>query len=233
VDVRSLRYLARGLKYRFFGRGFSESGEDLIASYLLGHSQGKFVDVGSGHPIVGSNTYYFSKKGWSGVAIDANPRFELSWKLLRPRDTFLSVSIGEGSDLVEFYEYENDLRSTSSKEVKDLYDSKNLGFSKRIVEQKTLTDVFRKFNLIDENIFLTIDVEGSELQVLKSLNFEQYTPALIAVESWTIPWTGATKVHQFLTEKNYGLIAYSGLTSFYLRSSEYQNFQKSRPKIEG
>ena len=53
---------------------YSQNGEDLILNrFLENKEKGFFIDVGAHHPIRFSNTYFFYKKGWSGINIDAMP----------------------------------------------------------------------------------------------------------------------------------------------------------------
>lgn len=231
MGKKRFRYLLRGIKYRFLGNSYSESGEDLIASYLLGTKKGVFVDIGAGHPIVGSNTYKFYRNGWKGVGIDANKDLSLSWRLLRPRDSFVAVAIGETSGETIFFEYENDLRSTSNNDVQEYYQKQNRKFKKTIVKQETLSSIFETYTDTSKPVFLSIDVEGSEYEVLKSLDFTKYSPDLIAIESWELPWVGNTKVVTFMKEINYDLVAYSGLTAFYMPRAIVQEIVSSRPLI--
>lgn len=215
----------------FKGSGFSESGEDLIATYLLGESSGTYIDVGSGHPVVGSNTYKFYRMGWTGVAIDANTSLKAAWTIIRPRDLFIPILIGEKSGEVEFYEYENDLRSTSNEDVKRFYDQENRKYKTTLIQQKTLDQIFHDYVDHKLPVFLSIDIEGSELEALKSLSFSKYKPTLIAVESWDLPWKNDIKTKELLESAGYVLVAYSGLTAFYMPSNHVEKLLETRPSI--
>ena len=46
---------------------YSDFKEDLILEGIFGSLTGSYVDVGAGHPVIGSNSYLFYKKGWSGI----------------------------------------------------------------------------------------------------------------------------------------------------------------------
>ena len=57
-----------------YNRFHSQFGEDrYIYKNIDLPEKGIFVDVGAGHPIYLSNTYFFEKNGWTGVCIDADP----------------------------------------------------------------------------------------------------------------------------------------------------------------
>ena len=62
--------------YKKFKTSFAKSGMDLQLFQMLKQKQnGFYVDVGSHHPILTSNTFFFYLRGWNGVCIDPNPDF--------------------------------------------------------------------------------------------------------------------------------------------------------------
>jgi hypothetical protein len=65
---------------------------------------------------------------------------------------------------------------------------------------------------------LCIDVEGMELDVLKSNSWEVFRPKLIVVEEWQSPIYAPTEVFDFLTGRGYSLAAFNVASSFYLRN---------------
>ena len=226
-----IRHTLRAIKYKYSRLGFSESGEDLIARYLMGTKKGFFVDIGAGNPVVGSNSYLFYKSGWHGVAVDPNSKLSLAWKIARPKDAFLSIAIGSQSGNAIFYEYQNDLRSTISQKVHNYYETQNLVSKSSEVRIETLTYLFERFVKDEQHVFLSIDVEGQELDTLVSLDFTRFQPRLIAIENWKLPWLGENEIAKFLHANNYRLAAYSGLTAFYMKSLDLKNLLDSRPSI--
>jgi hypothetical protein len=231
VNLKGFRYIARGIKYKFLSAGYSESGEDLIASYLLGNIVGSYVDVGAGHPVVGSNTYKLYRKGWSGIAVDGNKKLETSWKVLRPRDKFMPILVGPIKDFVDFYQYENELRSTANVNVKNLYTNENRKHVSKKVTQETLNTLFEENVLTNKPVFLSLDIEGSEYQALSTFNFDRFAPKLIAIESWNLPWVIKSRSHELIQSNGYRLTAYSGLTAFYMSESDLNEIIDSRPQF--
>lgn len=83
---------------------YSQEGEDQILRRMFEKKNtGFFVDVGAHHPIRFSNTYFFYRKGWSGVNIDATPGSMVSFDKLRARDTNIECGIDEQEDVLDFY----------------------------------------------------------------------------------------------------------------------------------
>ena len=48
---------------------YSDFGEDQIIQRVFGDYKGLHLDIGAGHPVIGSNTCLFYKKGWSGITV--------------------------------------------------------------------------------------------------------------------------------------------------------------------
>jgi hypothetical protein len=117
--------------------------------------------------------------------------------------------------------------------VHNYYEDGSIKYDSSLVEQRTLTDIFETYVKDESRVFLSIDVEGQELDVLQSLDFKQFTPSVIAIENWNLPWDYAHKNDSgaFLEKQNYKLTAYSGLTAFYVESKVLENLLGGRPKI--
>ena len=79
-----------------------DGGDTIVANLLPDVESGTYIDVGSNDPIVISNTYYFYRKGWNGLAIDANHQFEKSWKHSRPRDKFVASLVSDTENSEKF-----------------------------------------------------------------------------------------------------------------------------------
>ena len=62
-------------------------------------SHGFFIDVGAHHPKRLSNTYYFYKRGWRGVNIDAMPGSMREFSKFRKRDINLEIPIGNNTEI--------------------------------------------------------------------------------------------------------------------------------------
>src|SRR5574341_354761 len=68
-------------------KSYSQEGKDMILRRIFGNVEnGFYVDVGAYHPKRFSNTFYFYKKGWSGINIDAMPGSMKFFTKMRSRD---------------------------------------------------------------------------------------------------------------------------------------------------
>jgi FkbM family methyltransferase len=166
-----------GLRYDQF---HSQFGEDrYIFEKLKVPAQGVFVDVGAGHPIYLSNTYFFERNGWTGLCVDADPTQVELLKKERANVEWAAVADVEGE--IEFSQsYFPTFSSTAGKD-----DYK--GVLKVPIKQTIKVPSFRLDTLLDKHgiglvDLLDIDVEGLEVKVLQTLNFEKHKPRVILLE---------------------------------------------------
>ncbi len=156
--------------------------DNLIQQIFKFQENGIYIDIGCGHPIKNNNTYLLNKKGWSGINIDLDiDNIEL-FKIYRPKDHNICAAI---SDKVK----ETDLFFYHSKSALNTIDKNTANYQKAKVASinkirtTTLNNVLNESIFNSSNIdFLSIDVEGSELSVLKNFNFNKFKPKVIVVE---------------------------------------------------
>ncbi len=156
---------------------YSQHHEDLwIIKNLVLPKTGIFVDVGAEDGVWGSNTYYFEKIGWTGICIEPNP--SVFAELCRAR-TCQCVEAAIGSD-VTLPLYIHPIKGWSG-----LLDE-GTGVP-QAVTIRTLDSVLEEAK-IEHIDLLSIDTEGTELNVLATFDLEKYIPTLIIVE-WNT-WNG-------------------------------------------
>ena len=212
--LQLLRY--RGLKER---SQYSRWGEDsFLVDYFKNTSNGRYVDIGSFHPFRGSNTYLLYKKGWSGINIDMNKISIDLFKLARPNDINLNLAISDANKKIKVYQTK-DLGKMNTINLKFAsFFLKN--YHVRESHSYNLNDILCKYNTNKNNRFelIDIDVEGSEYQILKSLNFKKYSFKLILVETHIFNLDfkqESDKIHILLKSKNYNYLKNFGETSVY------------------
>lgn len=209
-----LKQLKRRIGYlRYKKISYSQEGEDLILDRLFdGKSSGFYVDVGAHHPIRFSNTYYFYKRGWKGINIDAMPGSMKSFKKLRPRDISLEIPISQDEREIEYYQFNEPALNGFSKKI-SLDREKNTQFKiikTSLLKTQSLGKVLRRNVPPNTEIdFLSIDVEGLDLEVLRSNDWALFKPKFILVE---ILESDLERIHEnlifnFLSQKGYSLAA--------------------------
>lgn len=180
-------------KFKWFRKipknSFSQYGQDLIAEELLIKIYGNIpkiaiVDIGSNHPTIINNTYYFEKKYLCRVEnIDPNPNFI---DLYRENErTFNNFAVGSSHEQMELYVPKRDLyRSTFQDHVHASLLADELPEECEELE-KYLVDVRPLEHIINSGHYhiLFIDVEGFEIEVLNGIDFASFTFDIIFIEN--------------------------------------------------
>jgi FkbM family methyltransferase len=222
IDATRLSILTFVRRYIFkFGKIiFSQTGEEIIIQWILKDvKKGVYVDVGCHHPYKISNTFKLYLEGWRGIAIDANEDVIRKFKKARPEDISLLKAVCDVEQEVTFYKFkESEVNTIDEKTLKEWKKEWNLESEVRMTTE-TLTKI------LDENLpsnkkidLLTIDVEGNDFNVLKSLNFDKYRPKLIVVElhKFDLSTIKENEVYQFLATKNYDLVSFATMNGYFL-----------------
>ncbi len=199
--------LGRSLKY-----SYSFTGEDLILNNLyspLVDYNGFYVEVGCNHPIFLSNTFIFYRKGWRGICIDAHPKMIKKWTYLRPRDRAVLALVSDTPKDRNFYIIENDVLSTTEDMHLEAFEKENLSYEMRHYKPQTLTSILDELNAPQEIDILSIDAEGHDFNVLKSLDFNKYKPQWIILEDdFEIKSPESSPIYNFMVVKGYELVGF-------------------------
>lgn len=192
--------------FRYAHLYFSQNGEDILLEEIF-HNEptGTYVDVGCHHPVRYSNTFLLYKKGWSGVCFDPDKRNVDEFRLIRPRDIFVPCAVGSELSIKEMFIFNDGALNTFDAKQAKLWGKVN---GKPVKEKVKVIPLYLLEKEID---LLCIDTEGSDLDVLKSLDWERQQPKVIVVE---LPKNNG-RINSFLTKKGYELIAKTNTCGFY------------------
>lgn len=197
---------------------YGQFGEDAMLQALLPSTAGFYIDIGSGHPILGSNTYALYELGWRGILVDpVKANVDLSHRV-RPEDKSLHAAIGlSDSESVDFIEFETYQYSTTSEsratEVSALGHKIAARYPVRIHPLQQILPP----EIPPGPTVMTVDVEGEEMGVLVTNDWVKFRPDFLLIEDLTPPIQRSTPVSEFLSSKNYELIGIAGVTSLYKR----------------
>ena len=199
-------------KCYFKRKSYSQDGEDKILEEIFKNKNvGVYVDVGCYHPIELSNTALLYNKGWNGINIDISEYSIELFNFLKPDDVNLNLAVSNTNGYVDvFFQKELSKISTINKQKSNRIFQGKVKTKKIIC--KTLTEIINETVYKGKKIdFLNIDAEGHDLEVLQSLNFNEYLPDVICVEIF--PDQGnfdnfdlkTTAEYKFLYKNNYEL----------------------------
>lgn len=193
---------------------FSHYGEDVILDYIFkNQAQGIYFDIGCYHPSWFSNTKKLYDRGWKGVNIDANLDTINLFNKERPNDININIAVSDTKEEMEYFKF-TELNSNGggsgnslSKEVREKYENQGLTTTVTKINTDTLINIYQRHLPGQYVDFLNIDVEGFDLAVLQSNDWELFRPRIIAVEIWTkdIDFDKLAKnpTYNFLRSKGY------------------------------
>jgi FkbM family methyltransferase len=160
-----------------------------IEDYFKDQKDGNCIEVGVSDGIKGSNTLLFEKRGWKTLCIDPVPEHVEQAKRIREQVIECACSHYNGFDYFTSYNIgENNIRSSLSSLATDprlIESHKDIinDTDQFMVTVKRLTNVLDDVNWPKEIDFVSVDTEGTELDVLKGMDFNKYRVKLLVVEN--------------------------------------------------
>ena len=221
ISITKLKIIFRQIFPKYFTKSYSQEGEDMILKRIFENKKkGFFIDIGAHHPKKYSNTYFFYLKGWNGINIDAMPGSMNIFKKIRKKDINLEIPISENKQNLTYYAFNEPALNSFDEElsIKRLSNPNYHLKFKKDIETFTLEHVLDKYLPLNTSIdFLTIDVEGLDFQVLKSLNLNKYKPDIILIEILDSNFTSllTNEISVYLIEYEYQIFAKSVNTVFF------------------
>jgi FkbM family methyltransferase len=190
---------------------YSQIQQDRILQekYFFRQETGFFVDVGAEDGKSGSNSLFFEEKGWKGICIEPHP--ESFAKLSQNRKCLcLPVAISSTKGTMTFTQIDGPASALSG--LSQTYDPRHRERIDREISQKggkkteiqvttePLKSIFQRQE-VKEVHYLSIDVEGAELEVLKSIDFDEVFIHVIDIENNYPDSFG--EVRKFLASKGF------------------------------
>lgn len=155
----------------------SQIGQDkwVLHRMFPGVRDGFFVDVGSGDGTVGSNSKALEGQGWNGICVDPFPTNMAD----RRCEMFKDVVWNVPGHKVQFHT-QGELGGVAD----TLGKWKPVASTAAIVELETVTldQILERGHAPSFIHFLSLDIEGAELEALRGLSFDRYRFGAMAIE---------------------------------------------------
>lgn len=210
---------------RWHNRSWSQEGEDMVLRRIFEkQTTGFYVDVGAHHPKRFSNTYFFYRRGWTGINIDAMPGSMRSFQKSRPKDINIEIGISKERGELDYYVFNEPALNSFSSDLSAEREKANNAYSlKQVikVEVLPLSEILAQ-HLGERNIdFLSVDVEGVDLAVLQSNDWSKYRPKFVLAEvlNSSLHDIEADPAAQFMKKNGYVLYAKQVNTIFFKDAS--------------
>jgi FkbM family methyltransferase len=207
---------------------YAQNMEDYHLSLAFeGQARGIYIDVGGGHPVAGSVSFWFYRRGWDGLVVEPQGDLAQLHRRLRPRDRVVQSLIGRDRGERDFYVFDR-LHGLSTT-ISDHATAAKEQFRTLRLPSMSLAELCRTWDrgAID---FLKIDVEGAEADVIAGADWDRLRPGIVLVEA-IAPLSGEPTWHHWETSllaKGYRFALFDTLNRFYV-AEERQDLLAKMP----
>ncbi len=201
--------------------------DEFVVNYYKSKQRGVFVDIGAHDGISLSNTYVLEKElNWKGICVE--PMEHEYKKLIECRDAICyNCAIYDHNGVEKFTMLEHDgypdMLSGISKDISIVHmghilsEGGRMGAKRKIIEVPTriLNEILEENNIFEID-FLSIDVEGAELKILQSIDFDKFKIKLIIYENGE----NDQPIREFMRSKDFSFIRRLGIDDAWKNNKE-------------
>jgi FkbM family methyltransferase len=173
--------------------------QELVREFFGGARSGYFVEVGANRPRQESQTWHLEQLGWSGVLVEPQPNLAEDLRRVRSAKVFaVACSSPENAGQCLRLHVAGALSSLDRDRMAPGAEPE------RVIEvsARTLDEILTEARTPVGFDFLSVDVEGHELEVLSGFDFARWRPRLVLLEDHV----GNLARHRFLKNAGYRLI---------------------------
>lgn len=191
---------------------FKNSGENelaMVRAFFNDQKTGFYVDLGANDPVIGSQTYHLEQLGWKGLLIEPLP--------------YLANALRENRKAA-VAQFACSTPENHNKKLQFLmagvYSTLNktpiaIGVSSKAyveVTCKTLDSILEENGVVFDFDFISIDIEGHEMEMFKGYTLQKWQPKLVLLEDHV---TNHHK-HQHMQKNGYQLLMRTAMNSWYV-----------------
>lgn len=167
---------------------FSQCGEDAIFSFIafaLKLKKPSYIDIGAYDPFELSNTARMYLEGSRGINIEPNPDRYENFIKHRKFDTNLNIGVSNKTGVLKYYIMDAPTLNTFSEKTASEYEEKH---HRKIIKTldipvDTLDNIIKKYANNQFPDIMSLDVEGTEMDVLERLDFMASKPKVVCLET--------------------------------------------------
>ena len=186
-----------------------EEREQQLVRDFLGEPPGFFVEVGANHPHNASQSWHLERRGWNGILIEPHPQFAAA---LRHTRSALIYEVACSSAANRGLSLPFHVAGAMSSLDRNAMAPGTQTETEIQVSARTLDDVLVDARAPAPLDFLSVDVEGHEIEVLRGFDFAKWQPRLILLEDHV----GDLKKHRYMRSCGYRLVRRTGFNGWYV-----------------
>lgn len=185
----------------------------LIRLFFDDKADGLFIEVGANDPKNLSQTWHLEELGWSGILVEPIPALCAALREQRPKSAVVQAACAKPADrgTAEFLVAKHDAQSALSFDKLEFRPDIEETIKVRVM---TLDDVISE----DPDTqgkpfdFVSIDVEGAQIDVLRGYSLKQHRPKLLLIEDHMTD----LQTHRVIRRRGYRLAKRTGLNNWYV-----------------
>lgn len=217
---------------------YAQCGEDIIINFIISSYCNKefgkvtYLEVGTNNPVLENNTYLFYTMGGSGVLIEPNPELCKLANQKRPKDTVICAGIAfdEKVKSAPFYMFQLPYDGWNGFDESRVELAKKAGvrlinqFNQKLIP---INEVLDQYFADEPPVIVSIDVEGFEMNILNTINFERHRPVIFCIESDQTNFEAYAKhpIIDIMAKNGYLHMANTSINMIFLEKS-YFNMEK-------
>ena len=207
---------------------YAQNFEDVMLWRALKHVEnGYYVDIGAQDPIQDSVSLAFFERGWRGVHVEPSVYYANRLRKARAGEEVLQVMVSVTEGVQPFYDIPDTGLSTADAGIARRHRDAGFPVDEISCPSVTLDTILGRERKRDLH-WLKIDVEGSELNVLRGWTLAKPLPWIVLVES-TLPMS-QKETHleweHLLLKRGYEFAYFDGLNRFYV-SPQHKDLRKA------
>lgn len=214
-----------------YRKSFSQAGEDKLIDFILfyytntNRKELSYIDIGSNYPIDSNNTYYFYCRNARGVLVEPNSELCEISKKERPEDIVINAGI-KFNELNEstYYRFSDcGLNTFEAGRVSTITAKGHELLEQSKIELVSINSIFETYFKNKKVDVFSLDVEGVDFDILKSIDFSLYRPKVFCIESnkKSFEFGAKNEVVDFMESKGYMLMADTSINFIFLAKEDY------------
>jgi len=186
----------------------AEMESELKLAFLGESSPGYFVEVGANQPRELSQTFDLEQRGWTGLLVEPQPGLADELRRQRSAKVFAAACSSRRNSGTSMTLH---LAGPHSSFDQNLNLETVRPHGAIDVPVRTLDDILIEAGAPQID-FISIDVEGHELDVLDGFSLARWAPRLILIEDLLLH----LKLHRYLVRNGYGWLRRTGINNWYI-----------------
>lgn len=218
----------------FLTEHFAQCGEDLIVAALiearcrrlgLDPAAQRYCEIGGNHPIATSATFLLNRKlGMTGVIVEANPALLADLRSARPDDEIVHAAVtdSDAATVRLTIAQSSELSSLDQSFVAE-WPGAGGGVARQVeVPALRMKDLMARHFAEEPPVYLSVDIEGMDLEVLRDMDFSGHRPFIVQAEPSEHHIAGnAAAISDYLASQNYVLVAKTDVNLIFLDASVF------------